>query len=126
MSLELFHGISKKIPSLVPGLSAPSRKRCLCSLDRPVETIFLGLGHACKLFSGHRIGDLYRLQRVDPFAVHYIRNPAVRRAFFSACSRLGWVIDGEAPFDFIQRSFHQAVYEGASSCVANPEVPDKL
>src|ERR1700733_6268724 len=30
-------------------------------------------------------------------------NPAVRRAFFSACSRLGWGIDGRVPFDFIQK-----------------------
>src|ERR1700741_2038538 len=98
MSLELFHGISKKIPSLVPGLSAPSRKRCFCSLDRLVETIFLSVGYTCKLFSSHRIGDLYRPRRVDSLAVHYIRKPAVRRAFFNACSRLGWGIDGRVPF----------------------------
>src|ERR1700729_844419 len=32
-------------------------------------------------------------------------NPAVRRALFSARSRLGWVIDGSAAFAFIQKSF---------------------
>src|SRR6201987_4272341 len=36
-----------------------------------------------------------------PFTI--FRNPAVRRALFSACSRLGWGIDERAPFDFIQK-----------------------
>src|ERR1700756_2204933 len=36
-----------------------------------------------------------------PFTI--FGNPAIRRAFFSACSRLGWGIDGRAPFDFIQK-----------------------
>src|SRR6185436_14491060 len=75
MSFELFHGIRKKIPSLVPSLAAPKGKRCLRSLDRLVETIFLGVGHAGKFFSSHRIGDLYRPGRVDSLAVHYVRKP---------------------------------------------------
>src|ERR1700722_8329781 len=41
-----------------------------------------------------------------PFTI--FGNPAVRRALFRACSRLGWGIDGEAAFDFIQKSFRQA------------------
>src|ERR1700751_1225761 len=85
MSFELFHGIRKKIPSLVPGLAAPKGKRCLRSLDRLVETIFLGVGHAGKFFSSHRIGDLYRPGRVDSLAVHYIREP---RGQTSLCERL--------------------------------------
>src|SRR5580692_5356632 len=36
-----------------------------------------------------------------PFTI--FGNPAVRRALFSACSRLGWGIDGRVPFDFIQK-----------------------
>src|SRR5258708_40148013 len=36
-----------------------------------------------------------------PFTI--FGNPALRRAFFSACSRLGWGIDERAPFDFIQK-----------------------
>src|SRR5258708_36057266 len=36
-----------------------------------------------------------------PFTI--FGNPAVRRALFSACSRLGWGIDGEAAFEFIQK-----------------------
>src|ERR1700751_11570 len=102
MSFELFHGISKKIPALVPGLAPPKGKRCLCSLDRMVETISLGVGHASEFFSSHRIGDLYLPRRVDSLAVYYIRKPAIRRAFSSACSRLGWGIDGGVAFEFIR------------------------
>src|SRR5580704_15731128 len=36
-------------------------------------------------------------------------NPAVRRALFSARSRLGWDIDGGAAFKFIQRSFRHGL-----------------
>ena len=50
-------------------------KRCLCGLDRLVETSFLGVGHACKFFPSYRIGDLYQPGRVDSLAVHYIRKP---------------------------------------------------
>src|SRR4030088_371692 len=96
MSFELFHGTCKKISSLVPGLAAPKGKRCLCGLDRLVETIFLRVRHACKCFPSHRIGDLYQPGRVDSLAVHYIRKPRGQTSPFSACSRLGWGIDGGA------------------------------
>src|ERR1700730_16438807 len=59
-----------------------------------------------------------------PFTI--FGKPAVRRALFSACSRLGWGIDGGAAFEFIQKVLSPSRYEGASSCVANPEVLDKL
>src|ERR1700755_3026331 len=36
-----------------------------------------------------------------PFTI--FGNPAARRALFSACSRLGWGIEGEAAFKFIQK-----------------------
>src|SRR6201997_5681767 len=40
-----------------------------------------------------------------PFTI--FGNPAVRRALFSACTRLGWAIDAGAVFEFIQKSFLQ-------------------
>src|ERR1700756_2449887 len=42
-----------------------------------------------------------------PFTI--FGNPAVRRACFSACTRLGWAIDAGAVFEFIQKSFLQTV-----------------
>src|SRR5258708_343880 len=36
-----------------------------------------------------------------PFTI--FGNPAVRRALFNACSRLGWGIDREAAFEFITK-----------------------
>src|ERR1700733_886952 len=36
-----------------------------------------------------------------PFTI--FGNPAVRRALFSARSRLGWAIDGRVAFEFIQK-----------------------
>src|ERR1700722_1686558 len=44
-------------------------------------------------------------------------NPAVRRAFFSARSRLGWDIDGGAAFKFIQRSFRHACFGNFTASV---------
>src|ERR1700730_15641422 len=52
-----------------------------------------------------------------PFTI--FGNPAVRRALFSACSRLRWGIDGEAAFEIIQRSFRQGVMrERLFACLA--------
>src|SRR6266550_6810603 len=49
-----------------------------------------------------------------PFTI--FGNPAVKRALFSACSRLGWGIDGGAGFEFIQKVLSPSRYEGRSSC----------
>src|ERR1700756_3611792 len=59
-----------------------------------------------------------------PFTI--FGNPADRRAFFSACSRLGWGIDGGVAFEFIQSVLSASCYEGASLRVANPEALDKV
>src|SRR5712675_1344635 len=57
-----------------------------------------------------------------PFTI--FGNPAVRRALFSACSRLGWGIacsrlgrgiDREAAFEFIRKVLSPNRYEGASA-----------
>jgi hypothetical protein len=82
MSFELFHGICEKVPSLVPGLAAPKGKRRLCSLNRLVKTILLSVDHACKFFSGYRIGDLYPHGKVDSLAVHDIRKPCRQTRLF--------------------------------------------
>src|ERR1700733_14119429 len=58
-----------------------------------------------------------------PFTI--FGNPALRRALFSACSRLGWGIDGRAPFDFMQKVLSSSRYERPPSSVANSEVLDK-
>src|SRR5580704_6684150 len=43
-----------------------------------------------------------------PFTI--FGNPAVRRALFSACSRLEWGIDGRVPFVFIQKVLSSSRY----------------
>src|ERR1700722_11606920 len=69
---------------------------------------------------------LIRLEEAILWPFTIFGNPAVRRALFSACARLGWGIDGRAALEFIQKILSSSRYEGASCCVANPEVVDKL
>src|ERR1700720_3049139 len=54
-----------------------------------------------------------------PFTI--FGNPAVRRAFFSACFRLGWGMGGEFHLSSY-KILSSSRYEGTSSCVANSEV----
>src|SRR5882757_2985755 len=45
-----------------------------------------------------------------PFTI--FGNPAPRRAFFSACWRLGWGINGGCAFEFILKVLSSSRYEG--------------